>query len=206
MDITIIGAGNMGRGIALRAVKGGNRVAVHDKDQAKASALVAELRAAGGNAEIGAAHTFHPVVVVALGYAAAIAFAKDNVGRLAGRTVVDITNPLNGSYDGLVTTPGTSAAQELAALLPGAHVVKAFNTNFAGTLAGPKGDASDVFIAGDDAAAKTAVIALVRGGGLNPVDAGPLSRAQQLEALGLLGITLQGPLNLNFQSTWKLVA
>jgi predicted dinucleotide-binding enzyme len=206
MDITIIGAGNMGRGIALRAVKGGNRVTIHDNDQAKAGKLVAELEAVGGTADIGTGHAFHPVVVIALPFAAALAFATENAARLGGKTVVDITNPLNGSYDGLVTAPGTSAAQELAARLPGAHVVKAFNTNFAGTLAGPKGDGGDVFIAGDDVAAKASVIALVRGGGLNPVDAGPLSRAQQLEALGLLGITLQGPLNLNFQSTWKLVA
>lgn len=206
MDITIIGAGNMGRGIALRAAKGGNHVTIHDNDDAKAAKLVAELKAAGGRADLGTGHAFHPVVVVALPFAAAIAFATENAVRLAGKTVVDITNPLNGSYDGLVTAPGTSAAEELASRLPGAHVVKAFNTNFAGTLAGPKGDGADVFIAGDNPAAKAAVISIIRGGGLNPIDAGPLSRAQQLEALGLLGITLQAPLNLNFQSTWKLVA
>ncbi len=90
---------------------------------------------------------------------------------------------------------------------PGVHVVKAFNTTFASTLVAGEvsGQPLDVFIAGDDQASKTQVAQLVQDGGLNPVDAGPLQRARQLEQMALLGMTLQQPLGLGFQSGWKLV-
>ena len=97
---------------------------------------------------------------------------------LAGKVVIDITNPVNESFDGLVTPPDGSAAQELARSAPGARVVKAFNTTFAGTLSeGRVADQPlDVFIAGDDEDAKATVARLAEDGGLNPIDAGPLKR------------------------------
>ena len=64
----------------------------------------------------------------------------------------------------------------------------------------------DVFIAGDDPEAKQTVAQLVRDGGLRAIDVGPLERARQLEGLGFIGITLQQPLGLNFQSAWKLIS
>ena len=93
------------------------------------------------------------------------------------------------TFDGLVTPLDSSAAEELAAKLPsGAKVVKAFNTTFAGTLVAGEvaGQPLDVFIAGDDDEAKETVAGLVRAGGLNPIDAGPLRRARELERLGFL--------------------
>ncbi|MBU6460996.1 MAG: hypothetical protein KGQ58_09030 [Proteobacteria bacterium] len=91
--------------------------------------------------------------------------------------------------------------------MPRSHVVKAFNTTFAQTLAEGQvaGQVLDVFIAGDDASAKAKVIGLVESSGLVPIDAGTLQRSRQLEAMGLLGITLQGPHRLGFMSAWKLV-
>jgi 8-hydroxy-5-deazaflavin:NADPH oxidoreductase len=88
---------------------------------------------------------------------------------------VDITNPVNESFDGLVVPPDGSATEELAALAGGARWVKPFNTTFAiplksGTVAGDK---LDVLLAGDDADAKGKVAALARDGGLNPIDVGP---------------------------------
>jgi 8-hydroxy-5-deazaflavin:NADPH oxidoreductase len=85
--------------------------------------------------------------------------------------------------------------------------VKAFNTTFAPTLVAGQvaGQPLDVFLAGDDEGAKRTVAALVRAGGLNAIDAGALERARQLEGLGLLGITLQGPLGTQFGTAWKLV-
>ena len=91
---------------------------------------------------------------------------------------------------------------------PGARFVKAFNTTFAGTLSEGRvaGEPLDVFIAGDDSDAKATVAGLARDGGLNPIDAGPLKRARELEAMGLLHMTLQGALGTGFASAIRIVA
>jgi NADPH-dependent F420 reductase len=212
MNVTIIGAGNMGRGIATRLVAGGHGVTLASRNTAKATALADELRSAAPAARIAIAGmgdvVADEVVVLALPYAAALDFAQHNASRLAGKVVVDITNPLNATYDGLVTAAGQSAAEELAALLPASRVVKAFNTTFAGTLfAGAAGGQPlDVLVAANDDGAKATVLGLVHDGGLRAIDAGKLARSRELEGLALLGITLQGPLGLGFQSAWKLVA
>ena len=212
MNISIIGAGNMARGIGTRFIAAGNAVTVAGRDQVKATALANELRAGKPGADAVAATTeaalANNVIVLALPFAAAREFAAANAAKLAGKVVVDITNPLNDTYDGLATAPGKSAAEEIANLLPKSKVVKAFNTNFAGTLVvgAVDGHKLDVLVAGDDADAKAEVIKLVEAGGLRGIDVGKLERSRQLEGLALLGITLQGPLGTGFQSAWKLVA
>jgi hypothetical protein len=110
--------------------------------------------------------------------------------------VVDISNPLNQTFDALATAPGTSAAEEVATATAGATVVKAFNTTFSGTPVEGQvaGQPLDVLIAGDDEEAKKTVTQLVRDGGLRAIDVGPLERARELEGLGFLGIALQQPL------------
>jgi 8-hydroxy-5-deazaflavin:NADPH oxidoreductase len=113
------------------------------------------------------------------------------------------------TFDALATPPGTSAAEEVAATVPtGTRVVKAFNTTFSGMLVEGQvaGQPLDVLIAGDDEEAKEMVAQLVRDGDLRAIDVGPLERARELEGIGFLGITLQQPLGLNFQSTWKLAS
>lgn len=107
-----------------------------------------------------------------------------------------------------MTPPDSSAAEEIQkAASEGVSIVKAFNTTFAPTLEAGEvaGQPLDVFIAGDDEGSKEAVAGLVRDGGLVAIDVGALRRARELERLGFLGITLQEPLGLNFQSAWKLV-
>ena len=88
-----------------------------------------------------------------------------------------------------------------------AHVVKAFNTLFAANQVDPilDGTRLDGFVAGDDAAAKATVLELVRSIGLRPIDAGPLARARELEALAWLNIALQGSLGNTWHTAWKLV-
>jgi predicted dinucleotide-binding enzyme len=212
MNVTIIGAGNMARGIASRLVEGGHAVLLVDRDWQKANSLAADLNQGkkGSTVEVASLERAlaNPIVVLALPFAAAREFAGAHAVKLTEKIVVDITNPINATYDGLVTAPGKSAAEEIANLLPQSRVVKAFNTTFAGTLVAGRvdGHALDVFVAGDDAEAKKAVIGLITDGKLRGIDAGGLSRARELEGLGLLGITLQGPLGLGFQSAWKLVA
>lgn len=203
MNVLIIGTGNMGRGIATRALAGKNTVTLHDEDGAKAQALATELGAAvaGDTRDAIAAAD---IVIIATPYAASLDVARRLGPALENKVVVDISNPLDDSYTGLMTAPDTSAAEEIRKLLPtSVKLVKAFNTTFAGTLVA--GQPLDVFIAGDDDAAKSKVAELVRAGGLNAIDVGALDRARQLEALGLLGITLQFRLNTGFATAWKLV-
>jgi NADPH-dependent F420 reductase len=214
MNVTIIGAGNMGRGIGHRMVAGGHDVTIVDRDPEEAERLAEELRgAAEGGATVEAAgpgtELHGEVVILAVYYPGNLQIARDLGEGLAGKVVVDISNPLNETFDGLATAPGTSAAEEVAAAAAsGARVVKAFNTTFSGTLVEGQvaGQPLDVLIASDDEEAKETVAQLVRDGGLRAIDVGPLERARQLEGLGFLGISLQQPLGLNFQSAWKLIS
>lgn len=172
--VSIIGKGSMGSAIAKVVTDGGN---------------VAELL---GREDAGTPPT-GDVVVLAVPYPAVADVLAAHREHLAGKVVVDITNPLDfETFDALTVPADSSAAAEIAAQLPDARVVKAFNTTFAGTLAagavGPV--ATTVLVAGDDDAAKAAVATVVEAGGLRAVDAGSLRRARELEALGFLQITL----------------
>ena len=112
---------------------------------------------------------------------------------LAGKVVVDITNPLDfATFDSLTVPADSSAAAEIAAALPESTVLKAFNTTFGATLAaGTVGPLpTTVQIAGDDADAKALLAGIVTAAGLNAIDAGSLKRARELEAIGFLQITL----------------
>ena len=207
MKVTIVGAGNMGRGIGTRFVAGGHAVEIVDRDPTEAQRLAEEL---GGSAT--ALEPDAPfggeVVVFAVYYPGIKDAARQYADRLAGKVVVDITNPLDTTtWDSLVTPPGTSSAEEVQQLVPeGTAVVKAFNTTFAPTLVegAVAGQQLDVLLAGDDEEAKRKVSQLVSDGGLRPIDTGPLRRAQELEHLGFLHISLQQPLELGFGSAVKL--
>jgi 8-hydroxy-5-deazaflavin:NADPH oxidoreductase len=207
MNVTIIGAGNMGRAIGTRAVVGGHAVEIVDRDPEEGRRLAEELGEAATALEPGAPFGGE-VVVFAVYYPGIKESVREYGDRLEGKVVVDITNPVDTeTWDSLATPPGTSSAEEVAELVPpGTPVVKAFNTTFAPTLVAGEvaGHQLDVFIAGDDDDAKGKVSRLVSDGGLRPVDVGPLRRAQQLEQLGLLHISLQQPLELGFGSTVKL--
>ena len=207
MKVTIIGAGNMGRAIGTRAVAGGHEVEIVDRDPAEARKLAEELgpsaTAVDPESDFGG-----EVVVLAMYYPGIKDAARQYANKLAGKVVVDISNPVDTeTWNDLATTPGTSSAEEVQQLVPeGTAVVKAFNTTFAGTLVEGEvaGQQLDVLLAGDDDEAKRKVSRLVSDSGLRPIDAGPLRRAQQLEQLGFLHISLQQPHELGFGSTLKL--
>ena len=133
-DITIIGSGNMARAIGTRAVAAGRSVQILDRTPENAAKLAAELggtTSSGGLSEVPEGD----IVVLALYFGPAKEVATHFGDTLSGKTVVDISNPIDTeTFDSLVVAPGTSAAEEIAALLPGARVVKAFNTTFAGPL------------------------------------------------------------------------
>ncbi len=213
MKVTIIGTGNMARGIGTRALAGGHAVTLVGTEAGKAEALATELQsAAQGGASVQAssgAALEGDVVVLAVPYAAAASIVQQYADQLAGKVIVDITNPVDFSTMSPAVAPGTSGAEEIAKAAPaGAKVVKAFNTTFAGTLIAGQvgGQPLDVFVAGDDADAKAAISELVSSGGLRAVDAGPLERARQLEALGLLHMAVQFTLNTGFGSAVKIIA
>ncbi|MET8681812.1 NAD(P)-binding domain-containing protein [Streptomyces sp. NPDC004647] len=212
MIVTIVGSGRMARGIAIRALVGGNAVRLTDHNPAKAQTLANELGQVvkGANVEAtgpgGVAGV--DLVVMAVPYPAGRDVAASLGDELSGAVVVDISNPVDFStFDSLAVPPGTSAAEEIAAAASSARVVKAFNTTFAGTLIGGKvaGQPLDVFIAGDDEAAKATVVELVRSGGMRPLDVGPLRRARELEAFQFLHMAAQERLDLNFSSAIKIL-
>jgi predicted dinucleotide-binding enzyme len=199
----------MARAIGARALAGGHSVTVVGKDEQHAREALDALGEAGDvQAVVDAAPIEGDVVVLAVYYPDAREAVERHADELAGKVVVDVTNPVNESFDALVVPPDGSATQELAALAPGARFVKAFNTTFARTLTEGEvaGQQLDVLIAGDDGDAKEAVAQLARDGGLNPIDAGGVHRARELEALGLLHMSVQGTLGTGFASTVKILA
>ena len=172
--VSIIGTGNMGSSIASVVEKGGNTAELFGRSDAD--------KPVTGD-----------IVVLAVYYSSIAEVLAERGEQLAGKIVVDITNPVNvETFDGLVVPADSSAAAELAAALPNSRVVKAFNTTFAATLASGTvgGQPTTVLIAGDDADAKSQLAEVVTAGGLRAIDAGSLRRARELEALGFLQIAL----------------
>src|SRR5471030_1231314 len=133
------------------------------------------------------------IVILAVPYAAVLDVVKQYGEALAGKLLVDITNPINSDFTGFVTPVDSFGAQEIARAAPAnADVVKAFNTQFSHVLAaGPtEGHPLDVFLAGDDAQAKARVSAFIESLGLRPMDTGPLPMARTLENVALLSLGL----------------
>jgi len=192
MNISIFGTGNMASGLAVILAKAGNNVTLASRDVAKARSVAAELGnniAAGSFAE--AANTADTIVLAVPYEAAADVIAA--AGGLAGKIVIDITNPLTADYSGLTIGHSTSAAEEIQKSAPSAKVVKAFNTIFASVLQnGGKaaGKPATVFIASDDAEARNSVAALATGAGFVAVEAGGLASARYLEPVAGFNIAL----------------
>ncbi|MDP5241269.1 NADPH-dependent F420 reductase [Uliginosibacterium sp. 31-16] len=190
MKVSIIGAGNMGSGFVKQLTRAGHEVFVTARNFAKAQALAAANPGASAvSPETAAAQA--DIIVLATGFNEAIA-ALESLGSLQGKVVVDITNPLTPDYMGLTIGHSNSAAEEIARAVPGATIVKAFNTVFAQVLAEGAdfgaGQTVPVFVASDDATAKQSVQALAQSIGFATIDAGGLKNARYLEPLGGLNI------------------
>jgi 8-hydroxy-5-deazaflavin:NADPH oxidoreductase len=205
MKIAIIGAGNVGGGLAAAATSAGHDVVVSATESSSAQDTAAKTgaQAAADNRE---AVQHADVVVLAVPHAVVAAVAAELGDALTGKVVVDATNPLDDSYSDL-TTSGVSAAEQLQQQVPGATVVKALNTVFASRYASPTEDGQplDAFLAGDDAVAKGTVGALVESLGFRPVDVGSLRMARTLEELAFLNISLNATRGWSWQSAFQLV-
>ena len=188
--ISIIGSGNMATAIGTRAAKHGHTIELMSRNTAKAQALADQI---GHGTTVGTygARPAGDIVIVAVLYAGAVDVVAHYGEALAGKILVDITNPFNADASGVVTSAGNSVSQQIAAVAPeDAHVVKAFNTIFGGVLAQEK--PMDAFFAGDSAEAKARVAELLGSMDLRPLDAGPLEMAHALEWAGILLVGLAG--------------
>ena len=206
MDITIVGTGNMARGIATRATDSGESVTLLGTSEENAQELAGELPGEVSTGTVGD-RLAGDVVILAVWFNAVREIVDRYGDQLDGKVLVDITNPIDvDKFEPLELEAG-SGAEETAKAAPGARVVKAFNTTFAGTL-GPGKVADqplDVLIASDDDEAKRTVASMVESWGLRPVDTGPLRRARQIEGLGYLHMAIQDSLGTGYGSAAKFI-
>lgn len=188
--MSILGAGTMATTIGSLAVKSGVAVQIVAPEFDEAAAVASSIGATA--ASVGDALTGE-IVVFAVPHSAVAEIIASYGEQLADKIIVDITNPIDyATFDSLVVPADSSSAQQIAAAVPSARVLKAFNTTFAGTLSSGRtgGMPTTVLVAGDDQAAKAALIAIVNAAGLAALDVGSLKRARELEALGFLESTL----------------
>jgi predicted dinucleotide-binding enzyme len=175
MKIAIVGGGNVGKTL------GTGWSARHQVSYLSRSQPDDERRKLAGDAD---------VLVVATPAAGAEAALKGL--PVAGKVIVDCTNPLKADLSGLTLGTDTSAAERLAAANPSAKVVKAFNTIGFDIMANPRFGAHRAFlpVAGDDADAKRVVMGLGDELGFEAVDAGALDVARYMEPFAMLWITM----------------
>jgi len=212
--IAIIGAtGSMGSAIAKSLSKGNNRLLLCANDAAKVQALLQEIKKTNPSVDIEGVDCTRnasweaDIIILAVPYDAEKELAEKIKEVATQKIVISIANPLNETYNGLVTAPDTSAAEELQKLLPHSKVIKAFNTTFAGDFAQPviDGKQIDSFIAGNDESALQTVAELVKTVGFNPIIAGDLSVSRTLENMTLLLIQLNSKYHYNWLAGWKIL-
>ena len=212
--IAIIGAtGNMGSAIARSIAKGPYRLLLKGNKQEDLDALVKDIKTKNANADVESAvcpteaSWEADIIILAVPFAAEKEIAPMIKEVASQKIVISIANPLNATYNELVTPPGTSAAEELQKLLPHSKVVKAFNTTFAADFTTPviNGIQADAFIAGNDEDALQTVSELVTTAGFNPIVAGALSVSSTLESMQLLLIQLGMKNNYNWLAGWKIL-
>jgi NADPH-dependent F420 reductase len=212
--IAIIGATvNMGSAIARSIAKGPYRLLLKASKQDELDALVNDIQSKNPSAEVESAicpteaSWEADIIILAVPYEAEKNIAPQIKDVASQKIVISIANPLNQNYDGLITAPGTSAAEELQKLLANSKIVKAFNTTFAADFSAPviNGAQVDAFVAGNDEEALQTVSELVATAGFNPIIAGDLSVSRTLENMQLLLIQLGMKNNYNWLAGWKIL-
>jgi NADPH-dependent F420 reductase len=202
MKVAIIGAGNVGTALATSIGRAGHDVTISAStpESARQAAEATGVQAAPDHAS---AVRDSEIVILAVPYVGAADDVSGEIrDRVAGKTIIDVTNPMKPDYSGLATE-GTSAAEEFQKLLPDAKLVKAFNTIFSTNQAHPSSDI-DGYVAGDDEGAKRQVMSLVESIGFSPVDVGPLKAARYLEGMAVINIGLNAQNGWDWTSAWKL--
>lgn len=192
MKIAVIGTGSVGGTLGRRWAELGHavRFGVRDPADPAANALVAEINGEARLAPVPDAVKDAEVVVLATPYAANAA-AIASAGDLAGKILIDVTNPIAADFS-LAVGFNASGAEQVAKLAPGARVFKAMNQVGFEVMADPSFAAGKpvMFVAGDDDAGKRVVLDLVAALGFEPIDAGGLTLARLLEPYAMLWIHL----------------
>lgn len=195
-QVAIIGTGNVGAALGRRLAASGCEVWFGARAGKDLSALLGAIAHAGGKAHVAlpkAAAAKAEIIFLAVPDGAALSTATD-LGDLAGKILVDCTNPLKWTNGPVWSPPSEgSVAQALAAALPGCKVIKSFNGFGAEFHADPElpgGAAVSVFLAGDDKDAKSLLADVAERAGFAAIDAGPLRNAGLLENVAVLWIHL----------------
>lgn len=204
MKIAIIGAGNVGKALGGALVKAGHSVSYSTRN---AASSIAAAQATGGTAagSIREAVREAEVVILAIPFTAGQAVAAEVTTEAGGKIVIDATNPTGA--DGTLITKDLSAAEEFARWIPGARVVKAFNTIFASVQGNPRAHDQelDAFFATDNERVRDTTAELIRSIGFRPVYVGPLARARELEAIASLNIQMQMSGGGDWRSAFVLI-
>jgi 8-hydroxy-5-deazaflavin:NADPH oxidoreductase len=212
--VAVIGAsGNMGSAISKSLSRGNYRLLLCSGDKGKVQELSNNIKSSNPSADVEVidcsveASWEADIIIAAVPYQAEKEVAEKIREVANQKIVISIANPLNETYNGLVTSLGTSAAEELQKLLPNSKVIKAFNTSFAANFLTPviDGTQADAFIAGNDEDALQIVSELVSTAGFNPIVAGNLSVSRTLENMQLLLIQLGMKYNYNWLAGWKIL-
>jgi predicted dinucleotide-binding enzyme len=196
----IIGTGNVGKALGTSFLRAGHKVTYIASTAASTQEAV---RIVGGESADSIADAVRDAdaIVLAIPYSAVEQVATELAPVVGDKLVIDVTNPLNADSTGLATREGQSAAEYIAELLPGARVVKAFNTLFASVQENPNthGVEIDALFATDDARAREQTADLLRTLSFRPVFVGPLARAHELESIAFMNISLQ----MQDQGAWR---
>lgn len=208
MNIAILGTGNVGGALGVRLARLGHTVIFGSRDphSEKMATLLTSAGPMASAADARSAAASADVVILATPWHVTEAVVAE-LGSLAGKVLIDTTNPLLPGLAGLSVGLTTSGAELVAAWAPGARVVKAFNHTGSGNMADPDyaGQQPDLFICGDDASAKDVVADLTRQLGFTPIDAGDLSLARALEPLALLWVRLAYVQGMGVNIAFKLL-
>jgi predicted dinucleotide-binding enzyme len=196
----MIGSGNIGQALGGALVNAGHQVTLAARDASETDAVAQAIGATTAATAVDAINGAE-IVVLAVPYTALATVAAEVKDSVARKVVIDVSNPMGQA------PADTSAAQQLAAWLPDASIVKAFNTTFAGLLANPTthGQTLDALYATDDPDAGRTVATLIRSIGFRPVFAGTLSAARQMEAMAGLNIQLQIATKGDWRSSFVLL-
>ena len=207
-EIGVLGTGRMGSRLAAMFANAGRRVILGSRNSERATAVVDALNIptlrAGSYVEAVSAPAILPAVFIRDGLFDVL---DRHGGALAGKLLIDISNPFNADYSDFVTSWNNSGAEELQRRFPQARVVGAFKNVFWEVFDQPNfGDTlSDVLVTGDNGTAKARFFSLATGTPFRYLDAGPLIHSRTVERLTFITSSLGQQLNSYPRMNWRLL-